>query len=103
MLARELERAITSTLSAIDVYALDAKEQKAINELKHGLVDARLDIQDYELSETRDMQLEAKKESSDRLDGLHKYIILLGEYNIISSVDVAMFSAQLEHIKSLLR
>ena len=94
---------MNGTLSAIDVYALPAGERKIVTGLKREMVDARLDIRDYELSETRAEQLTNAKAAKKRLEVIRKLILSASEYDIFSAVDVAQLTAELEQIIEELR
>jgi hypothetical protein len=103
LLMQQFERLLLGHLSAIDIYDVPAAERKVITALKHETVDARLDIRDYELSETREEQLDNAKEAKSRLQRLHKHILAASEYNVFSAIDVAQMSATLEQIKERLK
>ena len=57
LLAKRLEADVLRLLSQMDVSLLTTAEQQKVSTLKHSLIDARLEIQDYELAETREDQL----------------------------------------------
>lgn len=103
LLMQRLETHINGVLSAIDVYALDAKERKVIAGLKHEMVDARLDIRDYELSETRDEQLGKARSAKMRISKLDKSILAASEFNVFNAVDVAHLTAVLEQVNEHIR
>lgn len=98
LLVKSLETRIIGVLSPIDLYSLDKAEQKVIKALKTEIIDVRLDIRDYELSETREEQLRKAKEARERLELIRKLILAASEYNVFSSVDVAQFTAELEQV-----
>lgn len=98
VLMQGLETRLNGMLSGMDVLALERPLQKIVLGLKQQLVDARLDIRDYELSETRDEQLRYARSSKQRLDDLKRAILSASEYNVFSAIDVAQLSAQLEQI-----
>lgn len=98
LLTKALETSLNSVLSALDIYSLQTAPQKLVNAIKRELVDARLDVRDYELSETREEQLGNAKHARTRLKKLDRDIIAASEYNIFSSVDVAQISANIEQI-----
>ncbi len=89
-------------LSQLDVAELNVAQQQNLADIKHGLIDTRLDIQDYELAETRDEQLRNAKQAKERLASL-RVAITSNTLNVFGSVDVAHLSAQLEHIADQLR
>jgi hypothetical protein len=98
MLIKALETRLNGVLSALDFYELPAVERKIVKTLKNDLIDGRLDIRDYELSETRAEQLTKKRDARGRLEKVRKGILAASEYNVFSAVDVAQFTAQLEQI-----
>lgn len=98
LMIKRLEIQLNGVLSALDILDLPAGERKIVTVLKSDLVDARLDVRDYELSETRDEQLRHAREAIKRLERIRKGILSASEYNIFSAVDVAQLTAQLEQI-----
>ena len=98
LLIKSLEIRVNATLSALDIYRLDVAERKTVRGLKSELNDARLDIRDYELSETREEQLKNAKHAVKRLERVRRLILAASEYNVFSSVDVAQLTAELEQI-----
>jgi hypothetical protein len=95
-LIKSLEGDLTSVLSMVDVYALDARVVKIVTLLQKQIIDARLDVRDYELSETREEQVKSAINSQRRIEAVRKDILAASEYNIFSPVDVAQLTAQLE-------
>jgi len=95
---KQLEGHINGKLRPIDVYSRSATEQRVIAELKRELVDTRLDIRDYELSETRNEQLKNAKNAHKRIDTLRAQILAASEYDLFGAVDVAHLTAQLDQI-----
>jgi hypothetical protein len=95
-LIKSLEGAITSALSVVDIYDLDARVAKIIISLQKQIIETRLDVRDYELSETREEQLKYAKISKRQLEVVRKDILTASEYNIFGPVDVAHLTAQLE-------
>lgn len=97
-LVKQVEAHLISILSAIDLYVLPAKENKLITTLRREIVDARLDVRDYELSEARVEQLENARIASNRLEQVRKNILSASEYNVFSAVDVSQLTAQIEQV-----
>jgi hypothetical protein len=95
---KQLEIHINGILSSVDLYELERTQQKIVVALKRELVDARLDIRDYELSETRNEQLENAKNARKRIDTLRMQILSASEYDLFGAVDVAQLTAQLDQI-----
>jgi hypothetical protein len=91
---------IGSVLSAYDVTEFPAKEKELVAQLKHLLIDARLDARDYEYAETRAEQLRIVKEAKERLEQLQQGILKASEYNLFSAVDVAELSARIQQLIS---
>jgi hypothetical protein len=102
LLVKSLETQVNAILSALDIYSLPADERRSIRLLKNSLVDARLDIREYELSETREEQLRCAKLAKKRLEHVRTYILLASEYNIFGAVDVAQLTANVERISERL-
>lgn len=102
LLVKRLEADVLRLLSGLDVSFLSMEEQHKVSRLKHDLVDARLEIQDYELAETRDDQL---RNSADSRKYLHKVksAITDNTLHVFGAVDVAHLSAQIEQISDSLR
>lgn len=99
---KSLELQLIGILSAIDIYAVSASEQKTVALLKRELTDARLDVRDYELSETRVEQLGKAQEARQRLNHVRRLILSASEFDIFGPVDVAQLTAQVELIDSRL-
>ena len=102
LLVRQLEVRINSALSAFDRYILEAPQQKILVSIRRELVDARLDIRDYELSETRELQLKSATIAKKRLETLRKHILAASEFGTFSAADVADLTSQLEAIETRL-
>jgi len=96
ILIKSLEGAITSALSGVDVYSLDARVARIVTALQKQIIETRLNVRDYELSETREEQLKYAKNSKRQLEAVRKDILMASEYNIFGPVDVAHLTAQLE-------
>jgi len=97
---QRVETHIKALLCSIDTDLLNADEKKAAASLRRFATDARLDIRDYELSETREEQLKKAEEARKRLAKLKASLLAVG--NMFSPADIAQVDAQLEHIKSRL-
>ncbi len=101
-MVKGLENQIVAVLSALDLYTMPQAERKIVTELRRDLVDSRLDIRDYELSETREEQLGKAKIAKERLDQVRKHILAASEINVFSAIDVAQLTAIIEHIATYL-
>lgn len=99
---KQLEKDILRLLSSTDVADLSMKDQQTVAQLKNGLVDARLEIQDYELAETREDQLRNAKQSKDFLHHIEK-LIASNPAGMFGAVDVAHLTAYIGRIEDKLR
>lgn len=98
--ARKLEIQIGATLSSYDVTELPMQQRELVSQLKHQLVDVRLDARDYEYAETRAEQRRLTVEGKQRLEQLQKSILQASEYNMFGAVDIAQLSARIEQLMS---
>lgn len=98
---QRVEAQVKALLRQVDSDLLDADERKAANKLRRLAVDARLDIRDYELSETRDEQLKNMRAAQKRVAKLQATILAAGPV-VFGPADVAQLTAQLEHINGRL-
>ncbi len=87
-------------LRQVDTDTLEPSEKKAMASIRRLSADARLDIRDYELSETREEQLKNAVKAKKRLGKLQASILVAGL--VFSPADVAQLSAQLEQINGWL-
>ena len=88
---------------AFDIDSLDRGQQREIVLIKRVLADARLDIRDYELSETRAEQIDKAELARKRLEELRHLILRSSEYGVFGAIDVAHTSAQIDAITMLLQ
>lgn len=102
LLAKRLSADVLHLLVQIDTSALPIPEQQKIERLRNALIDARLEIQDYELAETRDNQIRNAKNAQKYLAKI-KNTITDSELNVFGAVDVAHLTAQVEQIIARLR
>lgn len=98
---QQAERLIKGLLRTVDADMLDVGQKKAVSNIKRLVVDVRLDIRDYELSETRDEQLAKIAQSKKRLTQLQANILAAGP--VFGPADVAQLDAVLHHIATQLR
>lgn len=101
-LIKELETSMNAKISSVDLFELPTEERDLIKALQRQLVDARLDIRDYDLSDTRAEQIENAALGRKRLEGLRALLLDASHLAIFSSVDIAHFSAHIEHISEQL-
>lgn len=72
---QRVEGQLKSLLRSVDTDLLSQDERKAIANMRRLIVDARLDIRDYELSETREEQLKKMHAAKRRLAKLEATIL----------------------------
>ena len=102
LLVKQLESDVVRLIAYVDITDLSHEEQQKLAALRHSLIDARLEIQDYELAETRDDQLRNAKDSKKYLQKV-RTIITDNTLNVFGAVDVAHLTAKLEQIIDRLR
>lgn len=90
------ETQLKGLLRAIDTDLLTPEEKKALASLRRLSSEVRLDIRDYELSETREEQLQKATQAKKRLAKLQVTILAVGM--MFGPADVAQLGAQLEQI-----
>jgi hypothetical protein len=95
---KSLETQLRAVLSKLDISVLPKEERVIVTALKNNLTDARLDVRDYEFSETRAEQQKLAKQAHESLAKVRTGILSASEYNVFNAVDVAQFTAQLEQI-----
>ncbi len=97
---QRVEGQLKSLLRQVDTDLLNTEEKRLLASLKRLAIDARLDIRDYELSETREEQLGEAKDAKKLLVKLEKAILAAGP--VFGPADVAQLSATIEHINGRL-
>jgi hypothetical protein len=95
------EGQIKALLRSIDFEQLDPSERKAASNLRRLAVDTRLDIRDYELSETREEQLKCANVVKKQLAKLRETVLAVGP--VFGPADVAQLTAHLEQIEDWVR
>ena len=96
--ASRLESEVRTCLRKHDISTLERHLRDKISELQQDLADARRYISDYELSETREEQLQSAKLAKKWLRAVRRLILSLSEHNIFGAIDVAHLSAQVEQL-----
>lgn len=94
---------IGSILNNLDLNTLSREELKLMGTIKHMVADARLDIRDWEMSDSRaEMQANAKA-AIHRIEQARASILLASERNWFSAIDIAEISARFDRFVSELR
>jgi len=94
---KRAETQIKTLLRGVDTDLLSPDERKAMASLRRLAADARLDIRDYELSETREEQLGKARDAHRVLTKLKATLIAVSA--AFGPADIAHLDAQLEQIK----
>jgi hypothetical protein len=102
LLVKRLEADVLHLLSQIDLLLLSIEEQQKIARLKNNLIDARLEIQDYELAETRENQLRNAADAKKYLKKV-RIVVSSNQLNVFGAVDVAHLTAKVEQIADRLK
>jgi hypothetical protein len=97
-MAKRLEAEINMILRRVDQPKLDEKPRSAVAKLRQSLIDAKIYIRDYELSEMRDEQLKSAKTGKKWLEQARQAMLKASEYNVFGAIDVAHLSAQIDQI-----
>ena len=96
--AKDIERQIGAVLSAFNIDDQSLPERELATTLKHHIIDARLEVRDYEYAETRNEQQAHAKTAKRYLAAVRQDILKASEFGLFSAVDVAQLSGQLETI-----
>jgi cobalamin biosynthesis Mg chelatase CobN len=97
---KELDTHIRGLVSYLDIDTLPAVQREIVTLIKRQASDARLDLRDYGMAETKAEQDRLAKEAYSRLEELQKNIVKASEYGFFSAIDVAQFSANIQQIIS---
>lgn len=95
---KEVEAQVRVILTRVDMDALPHAQRELILLIKRQASDAKLDLRDYGMAETKADQTRFAREAQKRLELLQKKIIAASEYNLFSAIDVAQLSANLQQV-----
>lgn len=99
-LTKDLEASLRAVFAQVDADLLPLDQRQLIVSIKRGATDARLDIRDYGMADTRSQQLHIAQEIRGSLELLQKNIVNASQYNLLSAIDVAQISAGIQQIIS---
>lgn len=99
--ARLLETNIGRILTNASEHA-DRATSATIRVLKQSMVEARLDVRDYELADSRADQLRHAREARQRLLMVRQQILVLSQDNIFGAAEVAHLSATIDQLSAVL-
>lgn len=95
---KQLEGQLKRLLAGQDMSALPTEAKQAVTAIRRNISDARLDVRDYEYSETRSEQLALAEAGKGRLELVRQAVLTASEYNVFSAIDVAHTTATIEQI-----
>ena len=98
-----LNTRLLSLLAALDDDIIGRETRKAIEKIKQVSAEARLDVRDWEYSDSREELGQNAKRAVKRIDELRALILQASEYGIFGAVDVADITARLEEVADSLR
>ena len=102
-LVKRIDAEISRTLAGAQAIGLvEGVASRDIKLLKRDMADARLDVRDYELADTRDEQRKLAGEAKARLKTVEQGILAASQYNIFSAVEVAQLSAIIAQLQERL-
>jgi hypothetical protein len=86
----------------IDLAAFDRSVNLEISLLKKNVIKMRLQIRDYQLSQTREEQIQCLGSCKAKLNDVNEGILKISQYGIFSPVDVAYLTANADLISDSL-
>jgi hypothetical protein len=98
LLVQRFGTELNNLLSANDTSELPKLQRQNITDLKRLFGEARLDVRDYELSETRAEQLKMASAAKKHLKQINGLILAASTYDVFSAIDVASLSSKLEQV-----
>lgn len=100
-LMRRVELAVMQRFSGVDLADTPKDERVVIETIKRVVPEAKLDLRDYELAETRAEQLLKRGDALERIQQLRQLILQASEHGLFGAADVAQITATLEQITDL--
>jgi hypothetical protein len=98
--AKAIEIYIGGVIAAFGIDDLGFADRSLLEGIRRGVTDARLDIRDYEVADTRPEQLKLQKAVHARLHSLQEDILKASQTGMFSAVEVAHISAMIEQLIS---
>ena len=99
VMATRVDGDVTRILSSVDLHEQDIKVRSKVHILKQELTEARTEIRDFELAETRIEQQKVGVQTRNRLAEIEKHILMLSQYNIFNPIEVAELSARIDMLR----
>ncbi len=97
-LIKRLERRILGMLAALDVDLIGPETARRIARLKQVVVDAKLDVRDYEMADSRIEMSQLAEEAISRMEQVRTALLAASEHGIFGAIDVAQLTVELEQI-----
>jgi len=100
---KDLDGQVRRILRPLDMLKENRAVRDAIARLRQDLHEARIYAVDYELSETREEQLDNAKKAHKYLEGANNAILSASQHDIFGAVDVAHLTALIDQVKADLK
>lgn len=95
-----LNMQINGLITALDIDLIGRETGRQLNRIKLLSNDARLDIRDWEMADSRAEMDKHARAGLKRLDQLRDAIVKVSESGVFGSIDVIDMSAQIEGIST---
>ena len=94
---------ISGIITALDIDIIGRETAKTITRIRQVSNDARLDIRDFEMADSRAEMDKFAKAAAKRLEELRALILKTSEHGIFSAIEVMHLSTQIDAILEELR
>lgn len=100
---KDLDAQVRRILRPVDLLKQDRTVRESVATLGQHLHDARIYAVDYELSETREEQVDNAKQARKYLKAASHAVLTASQHDIFSAIDVAHIIAVIEQVRADLR
>ncbi len=94
---------VGSILTRLDLDELSPADLRLVGTIKHLLADTRLDIRDWEMSDSRAELQQNATQALERLKQVRASMLLASEHDLFSAIDIANISAHFDHFEVEMR
>lgn len=94
---------VGSILNRTDLDMLDKSEMRLVGTIKRLMADARLDIRDWEMADSKEEMQKGAEEALERLNEVRASILLASEHNLFTAIDIAEITAQFDQVVAELK
>lgn len=94
-----LGRLVSNLLARQDVDSFDRVQHKLMATIRQVLADARLDVRDFEMADSRVQMVENGSAALKRLEETRKHILQASEHGMFSPIEIAEITTELETIE----